>query len=147
MDNTFQENKNSIHCLGDIHGVYTPIYTILTYAASGDSIVQVGDGLAVGFLKPQSDFYNVTQLNERLAKAGVTYYQALGNHEVRAPHESGIHGGYDFGKFSHVKFVKDFSVIDIGGKRIGFIGGNSDSSFIGVGNKLGKMAHLFCNLS
>ena len=27
------------------------------------------------------------------------------------------------GKFSHVKFVKDFSVLDIGGKWIGFIGG------------------------
>lgn len=111
-----------IHLIGDVHGSYAAINVLLTYSSPGDAAIIIGD-VGLGFLNPKSEIYNLTHLNNRLVKAGLTLYLLRGNHDNPAIWCDGRINNSFYDKFSNIKLVKDFSVLEINGKRIGFVGG------------------------
>ena len=107
-----------MHFLGDIHGDF---YVIEKFCRKNEekkhiNLIQIGD-FGAGF-GANSDFIQVMDyLNTILAEFNVTLYVMRGNHDDPQYFD----GGYNF--WSNLKFMKDYSVLELEGKRVLLFGG------------------------
>tara|TARA_R110000772_G_scaffold17946_3_gene49868 strand:- start:29391 stop:30137 length:747 start_codon:yes stop_codon:yes gene_type:complete len=103
--------------LGDTHGNNSHImYMIKTNKKiQNQQIIHVGD-FGVGFNKPNQEIKNLQHLNKFLKERNVILHVFRGNHDDPA-YFSGSH------IYSNLKLHKDYTVLEIEGKRILGIGG------------------------
>jgi predicted phosphodiesterase len=103
--------------IGDIHGRYnTLLKKFQTSEIKNEIFIQVGD-LGVGFYTIESEFDNLNSINSWLKENNNFLYAIRGNHDnpdyfVNSPFE-----------FSHIKFLKDFEIIQIENQNVFFVGG------------------------
>lgn len=104
-----------MYFLGDIHGDFQVIVNFARRNSSGENInlIQVGD-FGVGFTRDFSD--DMSYLNRILYENNINLYIVRGNHD----------NPYFFSSpknLSNITFVKDYTVLEIEGRRILCVGG------------------------
>jgi len=103
--------------LGDIHNKFNVINQHLKkYDIRDANIIQVGD-FGVGFYDHIKDMRHLAMTNDVLAKRNVFLYAIRGNHD------NPFYFELDPFNFSNIKFVPDYSVLNLSDKNILFIGG------------------------
>lgn len=116
------KNFNSIFVLGDIHGHWSLIINFLDKISETNScIIQVGD-FNVGFDRYDSECKRLKNLNNELIKRDSVLYIVRGNHDNPSWFKDD-----EFleikSELSNIKFVPDYSVININGENFLMIGG------------------------
>jgi len=104
--------------LGDIHG---RLSIIINFVQKNDidneNIIQVGD-FGLGFDSYLTDIENLDKLNNILSKKNNKLYALKGNHD-----NPEFWNGHLDNKWSNIKLVKDYSILEIEGYNILFVGG------------------------
>lgn len=102
--------------IGDIHGNFEYIkYLVNSRHIEDANFIQVGD-FGVGFDKKHVDLAALYRLNEILEKANCHLYVIRGNHDDPR-YFNGVF------EFRYLHLVPDYTVINIEGKRVLFVGG------------------------
>lgn len=103
--------------LGDIHGKYK-VYLdyIKKYEITDTNIIQLGD-FGVGFSTIEKDIKELSLFHFILVKNNVHIYVVRGNHDNPEYFRN------DPFNFSNIHLVPDYSVLNISGKNILFLGG------------------------
>lgn len=110
-------NKERILYLGDIHGNFnTIIYHVERYELENCHIIQVGD-FGVGFNSYEEDYTKLEIVNNVLSKKGIILYAIRGNHDYKTYFDN------DPFKFSNIKLISDYTILQIGDDNILCIGG------------------------
>lgn len=107
-----------MHFLGDMHGDF---YTVERFCRRNETktkinVIQVGD-FGAGFGHNIDFIEMMDHLNSILAEFNVTLYVMRGNHDDPAYFD----GKYTW--WSNLKFMPDYSVLELEGKRILLVGG------------------------
>jgi len=104
--------------LGDIHANFSYLTWYIKHGKiSNESIIQVGD-YGLGFTSYENDLKVQSELNNTLKKNNITLYTIRGNHDN--PY---FWDGHLDGHFSNIHYLKDYSVLNIEGFNMLFIGG------------------------
>lgn len=108
--------KRRLLFLGDIHGKFSIIEKCIgQYDLKNSDIIQLGD-FGIGF-NEKSEMKILSDLDIYLSYKDIVIYVVRGNHDDPKFFNSNITN------FNNIKFVADYSVLDIGGKNILFLGG------------------------
>ncbi len=108
-------SKGDLYFLGDIHGDLEWLSWAIDQKDIKDSvIIQVGD-FGLGFLKNEEA--RLSNLNEICSSNNVLIYAIRGNHDNPAAFDSGD-------TYSNLKFLKDYSVLNLYGQNILLVGGS-----------------------
>lgn len=103
--------------LGDIHGNIALIHQYIDlFKLKNVNIVQIGD-FGVGFRLFKKDKRMLEMYHTKLVKNNVFVYAIRGNHDYKPYFDN------DPFNFTNIKLVKDYSVLNLGGQNILFIGG------------------------
>jgi UDP-2,3-diacylglucosamine pyrophosphatase LpxH len=103
--------------IGDIHGNFrTFLKTLEESSYKNTHMIQVGD-FGVGFRPLDNDKEYLNSINEHLVERNNTLYVFRGNHDNPDYYEN---CPFDY---SNIKFLKDFSVINVENKNILIVGG------------------------
>lgn len=107
--------QGDLYFLGDIHGDFDWLaWAIDQEDIKNSTIIQVGD-FGLGFLKNEdTKLYN---LNRVCSTNKVLVYAIRGNHDNPAAFDSGD-------TYSNLKFLKDYSILNLHGQNILFVGGS-----------------------
>jgi len=111
-------NKNTmdIYILGDNHGQYTKLLSIISKFDLRDSyILHVGDG-GEGFHDQYESFDLYDRLNSVFLSRNIQYLSIRGNHS----NPDFFHGNF---KFSNFELLEDYSFREIEGIKFFFVGG------------------------
>jgi UDP-2,3-diacylglucosamine pyrophosphatase LpxH len=104
-----------LYFLGDIHADFVWLsFAIDQNKIKDATIIQVGD-FGLGFLKKEEEL--LTNLNNVCVLNNVMLYAIRGNHDDPSAFNSG-------NRFSNLKFLKDYTVLEIYGLNILFVGGS-----------------------
>jgi UDP-2,3-diacylglucosamine pyrophosphatase LpxH len=101
---------------GDIHGDYNAILNFInTYDIKDAAIIVVGD-FGIGWKHQLAEVSKLKKFNHSLEESNTTIFVVRGNHDDPS---------YFFGKYntSHIKFVKDYTVLNINDINILCVGG------------------------
>jgi predicted phosphodiesterase len=102
--------------VGDIHGNFNYIkYLVRSRHLEGETIIQVGD-FGIGFNKKHVDLEELQKLNATLRAADCKLYVIRGNHDDPR-YFNGVF------EFTNLHLVPDYTVINIEGKNVLFVGG------------------------
>jgi len=108
--------------LGDIHGAFHRlIKRIESKDITGVNIIQVGD-FGIGFQSFEKDRDMIGGLNQFLADRFINLYAIRGNHDDPDFFKEDPLGNTPL-KFSNVKFIPDYTVKEIDGMKMLFVGG------------------------
>ena len=103
--------------LGDIHGHFSVIHNhIDKFELKNAHIIQVGD-FGVGFSSFKKDKRNLEMYHKKLVKNNIFLWVIRGNHDYKPYFDNDPFG------FSNIKLVKDYTVLDLCGKKILCVGG------------------------
>lgn len=103
--------------LGDIHGNFSLVNYYIDYFGIKDAhIIQVGD-FGVGFQTFEKEKRMLEMYHHKLVKNNVFLYAVRGNHDFK-----GYFDNDPFG-FTNIKLVKDYTVLNLEGHNILFLGG------------------------
>jgi Icc-related predicted phosphoesterase len=103
--------------LGDIHGNFNLINQyIKLYDIRDANIIQVGD-FGIGFNTFEKDFRNLKRLHDSLESRNVHVWAIRGNHDYKPYFDNDPFG------FKNIHLVSDYSVYNLSGNNILFIGG------------------------
>lgn len=112
-------NEN-ILVLGDIHGDWVYIsHHLKEYNIENYNIIQVGD-FGIGFKHLNKELRMLDELNQSLNKRNCTLYVIRGNHDNPFYFTD---KGIDMVNKSNIKFIKDYTTLNIGGHNIFCVGG------------------------
>lgn len=109
-------NFDLIMVCGDIHGDFNVILNFIqTYDIKNAAIIVAGD-FGIGFKYYLAEISKLKKFNKKLIESNTTIYAVRGNHDDKS---------YFNGKFdtSHIKFVSDYSVLNINNINILCVGG------------------------
>lgn len=102
--------------LGDIHGNFNYIISEINRKKITDcTIIQVGD-FGIGFTTPENDMRILEGINKILSDKNIIMYAIRGNHDNPAFFK-GNH------MLSNLKLLPDYTVLDLEGHKILFVGG------------------------
>lgn len=103
--------------IGDIHGNFKKFYNaLLSSDYKNQTLLQVGD-FGVGFRKIEDEYILLNPINQWLYDNNNILYVIRGNHDKPEYFEN---CPFDY---SNIKFLKDFSIINVDGKNILTLGG------------------------
>ena len=103
--------------LGDIHGEFNLLISMIKkFDFQNLNLIQVGD-FGVGFTSLEEDKEMFSKLNDELTVRNVVL------HAIRGNHDNPCFFSEEIFSFSNIIFVKDYSIINIEGKNILFVGG------------------------
>lgn len=103
--------------LGDIHKNFNIFSQYVNfYSIKNANIIQVGD-FGVGFKQFQKEKKELEAINKVLAKNNVFVWAIRGNHDYKPYFDN------DPFNLTNIKLVKDYTVLNLGGKNILCIGG------------------------
>lgn len=103
--------------LGDIHGNFNLISNYIDKFGIEDAhIIQVGD-FGVGFKTLAKEKRELEMYHTKLVKKNVTVWAFRGNHDYKPYFDSDPFG------FSNIRLIPDYTVLELGGKRILCVGG------------------------
>ncbi len=107
--------EGRLYFLGDIHADFVWLsFTIVQNKIKDATIIQVGD-FGLGFLKKEEE--QLTNLNNICAVNNVMLYAIRGNHDNPSAFDS-------VNRFSNLKFLKDYTVLNIYNMNILLAGGS-----------------------
>ena len=110
------EKMHNIY-LGDIHGNFGLIHQYIDlFNLENVNIIQVGD-LGIGFKRLEKDKRHLQMFHQKLVKHNVFVYAIRGNHDYKPYFDN------DPFNFTNIKLVKDYTVLNLGGENILFVGG------------------------
>ncbi len=108
-------SKGGLYFLGDIHGDLEWLsWAINQKDIKNSTIIQVGD-FGLGFLKDEDT--KLYHLNRVCSTNNVMIYAIRGNHDNPASFDSAD-------SYSHLKFLKDYSVLNLYDQNILLVGGS-----------------------
>ncbi len=108
-------SKGGLYFLGDIHGDLEWLSWVIDQKdIKNSTIIQVGD-FGLGFLKDEDT--KLYHLNKVCSTNKVLLYAIRGNHDNPASFDSG-------NTYSNLRFLKDYSVLNLHGQNILLIGGS-----------------------
>lgn len=111
-----KDRGKQIILIGDIHSDFKTVMVYIATRQITDTIfIQVGD-FGMGFLNKHEDESNLNVLNDHLKKANNFLYAIRGNHDK----PEFFNGDY---KLSNLSLLPDYSIIEINGENILFVGG------------------------
>lgn len=109
-----------MYIIGDTHGI-RPIFEIIhNNNLAGENLIHVGD-FGLGFEPIERDLKNLGILDEMLIDTNNTLYVIRGNHDN--PIFWDRSKGLNLPKFHNLKLVDDYTVHEVEGKKILFVGG------------------------
>ncbi len=109
-----------MYFLGDTHGI-RPIFTIIDkHKLENQNLIHVGD-LGLGFQEITRDVSNLLTLDEMLQETNNKLYVIRGNHDNPIFWDKSK--GLWLPKFHNLHLLEDYSVVNIEGKTIFFVGG------------------------
>lgn len=115
MDTTGKRNKGFV-CIGDTHGNFQYIRDRIKRLNITDmTLLHVGD-FGVGFKEEEKDRYDLTELNMVLRDNNCMMYVIRGNHD----NPEYFDGTW---KWSNLKLVPDYTVVNVDGDDILMVGG------------------------
>ena len=104
--------------LGDIHGNFNYMLWQLKQEIIKDAhLIQVGD-FGLGFIDYEKDIHNMTEINKSLIKNNVHLWVIRGNHDNPL-----FWNGHVDGKWENLHLVKDYTVQNLSGYNVLFVGG------------------------
>jgi len=105
-----------MYFIGDIHGSMESFYTkINLFEIKNEILIQLGD-FGIGFKGVESKLEN---LNKLLVTTNNFLYVCRGNHDCPYYFDEGVVCDY-----SNIKFVPDYTVLELQGKKVLFLGGS-----------------------
>lgn len=108
-----------MYFIGDTHSI-KPIFTIIDqHQLENQNIIHVGD-FGLGFQPIVRDIRNLEMLDQMLGETGNELYVIRGNHDNPIFWDK---KNIWLPTFHNLHLVEDYSVIDIEGKRVLFVGG------------------------
>lgn len=108
--------------LGDIHGAFHRLIKRIEHKnITGENIIQVGD-FGIGFQSFVKDREMLAGLNQFLSERFITLYAIRGNHDDPAYFIEDEEGNTPM-QFSNIKFIPDYTVKEIDGMKMLFVGG------------------------
>ena len=106
--------------IGDTHGL-RPVFNIIeNNKFSGENLIHVGD-FGLGFQGVGRDIKNLELLDEALMDTNNQLYVIRGNHDNPIFWDKSF--GLNLPTFNNLHLVEDYSLIEIEGKKILFVGG------------------------
>lgn len=106
--------------IGDTHGISPLIELIRQKNLVDETLIHVGD-LGLGFNDIGRDILNLMTLDDHLEDRNLTLYVVRGNHDCPIFWDKSK--GLNLPKFHHLHLVEDYTVKDIEGKKVLFVGG------------------------
>lgn len=102
---------------GDIHGKYNEVLNFINkYNIENTAIIIAGD-FGIGFKHPLAEISLLKKFNEKLKKSNTTVFVVRGNHDDPS------YFYYDKYNTTNIKFVSDYSVLNINDINILCVGG------------------------
>ena len=109
--------KQRVFYLGDIHGNFNIINQyVKLYGIKDAHIIQVGD-FGVGFKTVEKETRMLEMFHDILVKNNVHVWAIRGNHDYKPHFDNDPFG------FTNIHLIPDYTVLELGGKRILCIGG------------------------
>ena len=109
--------KQRVFYLGDIHGRFNIINQyVKLYGIKDAHIIQVGD-FGVGFKTVEKETRMLEMFHDILLKNNVHVWAIRGNHDYKPHFDNDPFG------FTNIHLIPDYTVLELGGKRILCIGG------------------------
>jgi DNA repair exonuclease SbcCD nuclease subunit len=106
--------------IGDTHGIRPLFKVVDKHKIQNCNVIQVGD-LGLGFQEITRDVSDLLVLDEMLVENNIQLYAIRGNHDNPMFWNKDV--GLNLPKFHNLKLVEDFSVLNIEGKNVLFVGG------------------------
>jgi predicted phosphodiesterase len=103
--------------LGDIHGNFGLIHQYIDlFNLENVNLIQLGD-FGIGFKRFEKDKRYLQMFHQKLVKNNVFVYAIRGNHDYKPYFDN------DPFNLTNIKLVKDYTVLNLGGENILFVGG------------------------
>lgn len=115
--------NNKIYITGDVHGEFRTLLWIITQKEkfSNCNIIVAGD-VGVGFYKHNYYIDTFKAMNKKISNLNVHLYLVRGNHDNPDYFNNTPE---DLSNFSHIHFIRDYTVLHIGNHNILCVGGAS----------------------
>src|SRR5688572_8861392 len=109
-----------MYLIGDTHSMRKVLHMIHDNNWTGQNLVHVGD-FGLGFVSMEQDIKNLEAVDEALMDTGNHLYVIRGNHDNPIFWDKSK--GVNLPKLRHLHLIDDYTVCNIEGKNILFVGG------------------------